>query len=68
MKSISKTAEKCLVVTNEKKELLGVISDGDIRKALLRGTILGDSIQNIYNKKPQYLVEDNFNKKFLGIF
>tara|TARA_Y100000748_G_C15454708_1_gene472404 strand:- start:370 stop:1374 length:1005 start_codon:yes stop_codon:yes gene_type:complete len=63
MKSISKTAEKCLVVTNENKELLGVLSDGDIRKALLRGAILGDSIQNIYNKKPQYLVEDNYSKK-----
>ena len=51
MKTLDKTAEKCLVVTNSNQELLGILSDGDIRKALLKGALLSDSIKQIYNSK-----------------
>ncbi len=42
---------KTLVVVSQKNNLLGVISDGDLRKALLKGYTFKDQIKNIYNKK-----------------
>ena len=35
MKKLQKTGEKCLVVVNKNKKLLGTINDGDIRRAIL---------------------------------
>tara|TARA_Y100001970_G_scaffold15871_1_gene17854 strand:+ start:39584 stop:40639 length:1056 start_codon:yes stop_codon:yes gene_type:complete len=61
MNSISKSGEKCLIVVNPKEELLGTLSDGDIRKSILRGSLVDDTIKNIYNKNPLYLVEGNYD-------
>ena len=35
LKQMSETGEKCLVVVDGKNNLLGTLSDGDIRKAIL---------------------------------
>ena len=32
MKALDKTAEKCLLVVDEDKKLLGTLSDGDLRR------------------------------------
>tara|TARA_B100000989_G_scaffold175171_1_gene131377 strand:- start:1256 stop:2344 length:1089 start_codon:yes stop_codon:yes gene_type:complete len=42
---------KCLTVIDKKKKLKGVISDGNIRRGLLKGLQLEDQIKNIYSKK-----------------
>ena len=36
LEQLNKTGEKCLVVADKKNKLLGTISDGDARKAILR--------------------------------
>jgi dTDP-glucose pyrophosphorylase len=56
MKKMSKAGEKCLVVVDEKKTLLGTLSDGDIRKAILSGVKIKTSIQDIFNTSPTFLV------------
>ena len=38
MKKLSQTGEKCLVIVDEKNTLLGTLSDGDLRKAILNGS------------------------------
>jgi dTDP-glucose pyrophosphorylase len=43
--------QKCLTVTDKSKKLLGIISDGNIRRGLLKGLKLEDQIKNIYSKK-----------------
>ena len=37
LKKISKSGEKCLVVVDKKNNLLGTLSDGDVRKSILKG-------------------------------
>jgi dTDP-glucose pyrophosphorylase len=60
MKKLSQTGEKCLVVIDEKNTLLGTLTDGDVRKAILKGVDINASIDNIYKSKPTILVKNKF--------
>ena len=60
MKTLTQQGEKCLVIINEKNYLLGTLSDGDLRKAILRGAVVGDPIKNIYQQNPTMLVEGKY--------
>ena len=53
----------CFVV-NYKNILKGSISDGDIRRALLKGISIEDSIYEVINKKPFFI---NTNSDMLKI-
>ena len=44
MKNLSKSGQKCLVITNDVNMLLGTLSDGELRKAILKGASMGDSV------------------------
>ena len=58
LKRLNDTAEKVLFVVDEKNTLIGTITDGDIRRHILKtGTIEG-IIETIYNKNPIYALED----------
>ena len=48
---INENYHKCLIVINNKKILKGTITDGNIRRGLLRGFKLTDPVSNISNKK-----------------
>ena len=58
---LSKTAEKCLVVLDQNNKLIGTLTDGDIRRHLIKGKVITDKIDKIYNKNPVFLKENNFN-------
>ncbi len=60
---IQKNSRRCLVVVDRKKKLLGTLSDGDIRGALLKNKKLKDKIFPFYNKKAKYLLKKNLNKE-----
>ena len=60
---LSKSAKKCLVVLNKKNDLLGTITDGDIRRAFLKGKKLNDPIKNIFKKKPIKIYNKIKNQK-----
>lgn len=49
----------CFVVDNEFK-LLGCITDGDIRRGLIKGIGLEEPIDKIIQKKPKYLIEHEY--------
>lgn len=57
---LNNTGRKCLIVV-ENKKLLGTLSDGDLRKAIIKGESLKTKIINLYNKKPITLLINNFN-------
>ena len=66
IEAIRKLAElgtKTLVVSNSKNVLLGTLSDGDIRRAIIEGSSLDEKISSIYNKKPSYILKKEFNKE-----
>ncbi len=60
---MSKSGEKCIVVVDGKKKLLGTLSDGDIRKSILAGKQLDDSIEGIYQKNCVSIQDDNYDEK-----
>lgn len=54
----------CLVV-DKKKNLQGVLTDGDIRRLLLKGSSLKDSIYNKYNKDFYFIKSNNLSRVHL---
>ncbi len=52
LKVINSGAVKIALVINDDNELLGTLSDGDIRRGLLRRKTLNDSIEDIYSREP----------------
>ena len=61
LKQMTETGEKCLVVVDSKNILLGTLSDGDIRKAILNGKIHSDKINEYYQKRPTFLRKENYS-------
>ena len=53
-----------LVVVDEEFKLLGTLSDGDLRKAILTKNNLSDSISKIYNSSPIVIDENKYSKNF----
>ncbi len=58
LKQLNLTQEKILICVNKKKVFQGVITDGDLRRALLKGALLSDKI-NIHIKKNALFVTQN---------
>lgn len=61
LEQLSKTGEKCLVVVDKQNKLLGTLSDGDVRKAILRGKFDKDKINKFYQKNPTFLRKTNYS-------
>tara|TARA_Y100001970_G_C14208487_1_gene845464 strand:- start:693 stop:2072 length:1380 start_codon:yes stop_codon:yes gene_type:complete len=57
---------KILTVIDKKKSLLGVISTGDLRKAILTGYNLNDKIKKIYNREVTFVYKEELEKKKLA--
>lgn len=58
MKRLNESSTQILLVSGEHGELLGTITDGDIRRALLADLNLGISAEKIMNRDPVCLYED----------
>ncbi len=52
---LNNNQDKCLVVINKKNKLIGTLTDGDIRRSILKGVSFKQSIKNIINKKPFFI-------------
>ena len=50
-----------LFVINEKEQMLGSLTDGDIRRGLLKGIQLNESIEKVMNKTFHFLKEEKKN-------
>ena len=61
LKQMSKSGEKSLIVVNNNNKLLGILSDGDLRRAILNKKKLTEKITKFYNASPFYLVENSYN-------
>jgi dTDP-glucose pyrophosphorylase len=62
LKQLDRIEFKTLLVT-ENNMLVGTLSDGDIRRYILKGKSLEATIETIYNTSPTYILEDNYNKE-----
>lgn len=62
LKVMDKTAKKILFVVKNQNEIFGVITDGDIRRWILRGNSLGSNVAKIINKSP-FLLKEGYSKE-----
>ena len=58
---IKRSGLRGLIVVDDKKKLIGSLSDGDIRKAVLKKYDLRKKIEFIFNKKPIFLFENEYS-------
>jgi dTDP-glucose pyrophosphorylase len=59
LKIINRTHKQFVYVKDEKNKLIGILTDADVRRALLKKKKLSDSIKNIYNRSPKFVFEDD---------
>jgi len=67
LKIIDKSSKQLAIVVDENKKLLGTISDGDIRRALLNNISLNESVKNIYFKTPTVASINNSKEEIINI-
>ena len=67
LKVISKGNIKIAIIFNNKGKFVGTLSDGDIRRAFLKGLNINSPIKNIYNKKPLIGKKGDSREKLLKI-
>jgi dTDP-glucose pyrophosphorylase len=60
-------AMQIALVLDDKNKLLGTVTDGDIRRGLLRGLALEDSIESIIYKTPTVCTINNSKEEILKI-
>ena len=63
MKVLDKTAEKCLLVVDDEKKLVGTLTDGDLRRSILMGESFKTSIKDSYNSQPIFLIKGQYPKE-----
>lgn len=59
-KTLTDTGEKCLIVVDEKRKLIGTVSDGDLRNAILKGMDVNHCIEEVFNNVPTCLFHDSY--------
>ncbi len=60
LKQFNASGEKVLLIVDRKK-LVGTVTDGDIRRAVLSGCSLEDPIQGIYNQSPSFITTSTYD-------
>ena len=63
LEALDKTAMKCLLVVDDKNKLIGSLTDGDIRRAILKGINFNEPIDKAYFRSPKALTVNNYSKK-----
>ncbi len=59
MEALDKTAEKVLLVVGDDQVLLGTLTDGDIRRYILKGGELSGTIQSAYKTNPIFVLQED---------
>lgn len=66
IKSIDKSGAQIALVVNSSKHLTGIITDGDIRRALLQNRSLLSNIKSIMNSNYKFMYEGTSPSQILG--
>ena len=60
MEALERTAEKVLLVVDDGQRLIGALTDGDIRRYILKKQELTGVIENAYNRNPIFVFQEDF--------
>ncbi|MBD1139295.1 NTP transferase domain-containing protein [Pelagibacterales bacterium SAG-MED46] len=55
--------QKCLIITDKNKKLIGTLTEGDVLRSIVSGAKFYDRIKNFINKNSFYLNIDKINEK-----
>ena len=59
MEALDRTAEKVLLVVDDGQKLIGALTDGDIRRHILKEQDLTGTIENAFNKNPIFVFKED---------
>jgi dTDP-glucose pyrophosphorylase len=68
LKKLNSTNKQFVYVKDNEDKLIGILTDADVRRALLKKKKLSDSIKNIYNPSPKFIFEGENIDKIKNIF
>ena len=69
MEVLDKTAEKVLLVVDDGQALTGTLTDGDIRRYILKGHNLSGTIQDAFHPNPIFILQEDFDpNKIKAVF
>jgi len=63
MKTLDKTAKKCLLVVDDSNKLLGTLTDGDLRRSILAGMKFSEDIASCYQVEPTILFQGSYSNE-----
>lgn len=63
LKALDKGAEHIVFIVDERSVLLGTLSDGDVRRAILQGVGLECPVEDVYNRSPICIAERDYSAK-----
>ncbi|MCT7648033.1 nucleotidyltransferase family protein [Aliarcobacter butzleri] len=67
LKIIEDGVKQIALIVDRNKKLIGTVNDGDIRRAILKGYSLNDSIENIYFRNPTVANINNSKEEIINI-
>jgi dTDP-glucose pyrophosphorylase len=67
IEAIDANSLQIVLVVNEKKHLLGTVTDGDIRRGILKGISLDESVQMVMNRTPMITGVNETRQSMLSI-
>ena len=61
MEALNKTAEKVLLVVDDNQTLIGTLTDGDLRRYILKGHNLSGTIKDAFHTNPIFIFQEDFD-------
>ncbi len=63
LEKINRSGLKSIIVVNSKNKFKGIITDGDVRRAILKKINLNDKVQKIYNRHSIFVYNNSYNNE-----
>jgi dTDP-glucose pyrophosphorylase len=63
LKSLDRSGLQVLLVVDDQSRLLGTLSDGDIRRAILAGNDIERSVEGLFNTSPSFFQESEYSEE-----
>jgi len=60
---LDKSKLKICLVVNDQKQFIGTITDGDLRRGILKGFGINDTLDKVMNANPSYLFPEQITEK-----
>lgn len=67
MRTLDETALRIAIVSDENNKLLGTVTDGDIRRGLLKSCDMQDSVTMVMNEKPKTVTQSHTRQQRIDI-